>query len=433
LSKVIPRKGFKSLFLNKFSVVKANDYPQEWDLIELGNPKSGFFLNGINKDKEDYGEGCLFVNISDVFREFTINPKKLKRVRVSEKEIIQYGLEKGDLILDRSSNIFPTVGYPSNFNGADEPVVFSGFTFRFRPNPKIWNSKFLTLMLMSTPIRKLVISIATQSANSNVNQKSYKKILIPNPSISEQNKIFEIISSIDELIINTQKIIEQSEFFKKGMIHELFTKGINHTKFKKTNWYFGKQIDIPDTWIDFRIGDMIKFVGGSQPAKKNFLYKLTPGHIRLMQIRDFKSDKYKTYISINSTKKFFKKDDVMIGRYGPPNFQILRGLEGAYNVALIKAIPIKTGKDFLYYFLKQKKFFNIMDSLGKRTAGQDGVELDVLKKLPFPLPPKEEEEKISTILLDIDSKITSEEQYKENLLLLKKSLMQKLLTGEVRV
>jgi type I restriction enzyme S subunit len=43
----------------------------------------------------------------------------------------------------------------------------------------------------------------------------------------------------------------------------------------------------------------------------------------------------------------------MIGRYGPPVFQILKGIS-AYNVALIKATPAsQINKEYAYYFLKQ--------------------------------------------------------------------------------
>ena len=72
-----PKKGYKSLLLNRHSVIKADDYPVDWNFLELGDSNSGFFSIGINKNKEDYGHGCLFVNISDVFREFTVEPKKL--------------------------------------------------------------------------------------------------------------------------------------------------------------------------------------------------------------------------------------------------------------------------------------------------------------------------------------------------------------------
>jgi len=72
----------------------------------------------------------------------------------------------------------------------------------------------------------------------------------------------------------------------------------------------------------------------------------------------------------------------MIGRYGPPIFQILRGLEGAYNVALLKAEPSpKVTKDYLYYFLKQRTLFNFIERLSQRTAGQSGVDMDWSQKL----------------------------------------------------
>jgi len=174
---------------------------------------------------------------------------------------------------------------------------------------------------------------------------------------------------------------------------------------------------------------MIKFEGGSQPSKTNFVYSPKSGYVRIVQMRDFRTDNYKTYIPKKSTKKFFQKDDVMIGRYGPPNFQIFRGLEGAYNIALIKAIPKNNlEKDYLYYFLKQEKLFQIMDSMGDRTAGQDGVELVHLKKLPFHIPPIKERKKIVTILTNVDNTLEKTNQLIQKTELLKKGLMQKLFT-----
>ena len=92
-------------------------------------------------------------------------------------------------------------------------------------------------------------------------------------------------------------------------------------------------------WPVRMLGDVIEFVGGSQPPKDTFISEPREGYVRLVQIRDFKTDKYKTYIPTALAKRAFQKDDVMIARYGPPVFQILRGLEGSYNVALMKAAP----------------------------------------------------------------------------------------------
>lgn len=158
------------------------------------------------------------------------------------------------------------------------------------------------------------------------------------------------------------------------------------------------------SWPVVELGSVVSFVGGSQPPKSAFKYELEDGYVRLLQIRDYKSDRNLTYVPIDSTKKFCSKDDVMIGRYGPPVFQILRGLEGAYNVALMKAQPNeKVDRNYLFYFLKQEKLFRFIDGLSQRTAGQSGVDMEALKAYPLLLPPLDEQKRIAAILDKADA------------------------------
>ena len=117
-----------------------------------------------------------------------------------------------------------------------------------------------------------------------------------------------------------------------------------------------------------------------------------PGGI---QIRDYKTDKFVTYIPKNMVKRYCYADDIMIGRYGPPIFQILQGIEGSYNVALMKAIPKKGNKEFIRQFLKQDCLLHYLEGLSKRTAGQDGIQMDKLKQYPFPYPPIELQEQFA--------------------------------------
>ena len=99
--------------------------------------------------------------------------------------------------------------------------------------------------------------------------------------------------------------------------------------------------NLPVGWKKTEVGENIKFSGGAQPPRSVFSFEPQEGYIRLIQIRDYKTDKFATYIPKGLAKKLCDEDDIMIGRYGPPIFQILRGINGAYNVALIKAIPQK--------------------------------------------------------------------------------------------
>ncbi len=166
---------------------------------------------------------------------------------------------------------------------------------------------------------------------------------------------------------------------------------------------------IPTDWNDFIIGDLIFFQGGSQPDKNTFISSEKPGYIRLIQIRDYKTDKYKTYIPFGLARRFCEIDDIMIGRYGPPIFQILKGIKGAYNVALIKAIPqYPLDKIYAYYFLKQEKLFSFVEKLSQRSSGQTGVDLKELKNYPLPLPPTTTEQTaIANALSDTDALIQS--------------------------
>src|SRR5688572_8969805 len=107
-------------------------------------------------------------------------------------------------------------------------------------------------------------------------------------------------------------------------------------------------------WELRTLGEICQFEGGSQPPKSEFINEPKTGYIRLLQIRDYKSDDHMVFIPKAKAKRFCNENDIMIGRYGPPLFQILKGLKGAYNVALMKAIPNESivSKDYMFLFLK---------------------------------------------------------------------------------
>jgi type I restriction enzyme S subunit len=153
---------------------------------------------------------------------------------------------------------------------------------------------------------------------------------------------------------------------------------------------FGDPVTNPKGFPARTLGEIIKFEGGSQPPASTFSSEDAPDRIRLVQIRDFKSDRFKTYIPRKLCKRFLEEDDVMIGRYGPPVFQILRGLSGSYNVALMKAVP-RDGvtKDFVFHLLKEEQLHNYVVGNSERTAGQSGVNLELLENYQAYLPPEE--------------------------------------------
>ena len=187
-------------------------------------------------------------------------------------------------------------------------------------------------------------------------------------------------------------------------------------------------------WKQVTLGDIALFQGGSQPPLSVFSSQKKAGYIRLVQIRDYKTDKYATYIPEKLAKRFCKQDDIMIGRYGPPIFQILRGIEGAYNVALIKALPQGVDKEFLYHTLKREDLFEYIALLSRRTSGQTGVDLTNLKAFELSIPVlTDEQATIAKALSDVDSLISSLQKLIEKKKAIKQGAMQELLTGKKRL
>lgn len=172
---------------------------------------------------------------------------------------------------------------------------------------------------------------------------------------------------------------------------------------------YSHTLNIPDEWEFSKLKNVINLIGGSQPPKSKFFYEEGENRIRLIQIRDYKSDQYKVFIDKADAKRFVDKTDVMIGRYGPPIFQILQGLEGAYNVALMKAEPIGNifNKAYLYYYLSNQDIYNYVESASDRTAGQSGVNKEHLEKYPVPVVPLAEQQviadKLDTLLAQVES------------------------------
>lgn len=185
------------------------------------------------------------------------------------------------------------------------------------------------------------------------------------------------------------------------------------------------------------LGSVCKFVGGSQPPKSQFIDEPREGYVRLIQIRDYKSDKKAVYIPKELARRFCVADDVMIGRYGPPLFQILRGLDGAYNVALMKAVPEETvlSKNYLFHFLRHRDILNYIIASSARAAGQIGLNKETIEPYPIYVPDLSVQAAIVNTIEQLESGTQNLVSVFEKKLAaldeLKKSLLQQAFTGQL--
>jgi type I restriction enzyme, S subunit len=88
--------------------------------------------------------------------------------------------------------------------------------------------------------------------------------------------------------------------------------------------------------------------------------------------------------------------------------------------------------EFFEYFSKSNLYFNYMQSICK-TLSLTSIDQDVISNIPVLLPPKKEQNEILNIISPCDIKIINLRKIALLLENLKKGLMQKLLTGKIRV
>lgn len=319
------------------------------------------------------------------------------------QELKRFTVKPGDIIVSCRGTIGETFIIPENAPlGIMHPSIM-----KIRLKPNVYNIEYFNLLLKSR------LEAHNKSANGSgvkmaISATELGKDLFPIPPMDEQQKISRIFFMVEHLmLLRKQQLAKMDELVKARFVE-----------------MFGDPIANPKQYKCYTVDDIIQFQGGSQPDKKFFEYEKTPDNIRLIQIRDYRTDKFATYIPTTMAKRFCTAEDIMIGRYGPPIFQILQGLEGSFNVALMKATPKRGNREFIRWFLKQDCLLHYLEGLSKRTAGQDGIQIDKLKAYPFPYPPDELQNEFATFVERVDQQKQTVQQSLEKLELMKKALMQ---------
>ncbi len=197
--------------------------PKEgWEVKKLGG--IGDFKNGINKSNEDFGIGFPFVNLLDVFGKTKISSNiHLGLVNANENERKNYDLKEGDVLFIRSSVKPEGVGLTVLIDKNLEETVFSGFIIRFRDKGFL-SKEFKEYCFLSEDFRKRLINKSSVSANTNISQDTLKNLDLSFPKKkSEQTRIAQILSDMDNEIQELEKQLEKYKMMKQGMMQSLLT------------------------------------------------------------------------------------------------------------------------------------------------------------------------------------------------------------------
>lgn len=290
------------------------------------------------------------------------------------------------------------------------------------------------VMNYSTP---RLLNLAGTTAVALINKSTFSEFEIALPPIQQQQRIAEILNTVDEKIeVIEQQIIETQEL-KKGLMQRLLTKGIGHTEFKDSPLGM-----IPKSWDVVKIEDIAEVKGGKRLPKGEALSEFKTAHpyIRV-------ADMYMGGVSLEKIlyvpenifpviKNYtISKDDLFISVAGTLGLvgQIPEELNGAnLTENADKLTNIKINKSFLLQVLLSPIIQNAVNKEQTNNA-QPKLALTRIKTFEITKPPAQEQQKIANILNSIDEKLEVLAEKKIHYKELKQGLMQQLLTGKIRV
>ena len=136
-------------------------------------------------------------------------------VDVTEKELSDFSVEKGDILFQRSSETLEDVGR-ANVYMDDNTAVFGGFVIRGKKKGE-YDPQYFNYLLRSPFARKRIIPMGAGAQHFNIGQEGLSKVKLHFANIEEQKKIGKMLSLLDERIATQNKIIDKLQSLIKGL------------------------------------------------------------------------------------------------------------------------------------------------------------------------------------------------------------------------
>lgn len=363
---------------------------------------------------------------------------KNKFIHHTEEMITELAVQKSSAKLVPENSVIvamygATVG---NLSINKIPLTTNQACCSILPKEEKLNEEFLYYYLLKD--KEKLIKMAAGGAQPNISQQLIKDYEILLPSLKEQQKIAEILSSVDAAIEKTEQVIAKTEEVKKGLMQQLLTKGIVHTEFKQTE--IG---EIPIEWGVKSLQQLSSFMSNGFVGVASPFYTEDCNGVNYLMSNNVRANKFDLTKLVKITLEFhqkqcktiLKKGDMLTVQSGHIGTSCIvnEDFDGANCHALIiTRFEESVNPTYVSYYLNSTIGYN---NLKKIFVGSTIKHINVkdFKGFRVPVPSFKEQTEIVSILKNIDEKISKEE---EELLLLheiKQGLMQQLLTGQVRV
>lgn len=279
---------------------------------------------------------------------------------------------------------------------------------------------FLNQYLLSSDGQKQIDSFQAGGNRQGLNFAQIRSFSFLLPSVKEQQKIADCLSSLDSVISLQMQKIDALQQYKKGLMQKLFPAEGETVPELRFSEFQNNAI-----WEEKNIGSMCRTFSGGTPLSKNKeYYGGDIPFIRSGEINEYKTDLYLTKSGLErSSAKLVEKGDVLIALYGANSGDVsLAKINGAINQAIL-CLKSTQSHEFIYHFLSHKKDYFVGLYL---QGGQGNLSGEIIKSIKLCFPAREEQQKIANCLSSLDERITAETQKLTTLKTHKTGLMQQL-------
>lgn len=393
--------------------------PKEWKIKTIDDVSLVFKGKGLSKDKLDplgknkcilYGQ--LFTTYNEVIKEIKSRTDFNEGVRSQNGDVLMPGstTTKAEDLAIASAVL-------------EDDILLGGDINILRKKEDLYDSIFLAYYLTHYK-KKEIGSFGQGTTIIHLYGRDIKKINLILPSLIEQKKIVEIISTIDEDIQKTDNVISQTEKLKDGFVQDMFVKGLRNKKIKIKE--ISEVTSSKRVMVSDYVAEGIPFYRSTEIIKKS-------KNIPVANTLYISIDKY------NYFKNRFgapKKGDVLITAVGTIGDVYMVQEETFYfkdgNSVWIRKIKDSILSEYLKMILASNFYREKLNNLAGGSS-QKALTIQKLENVEIPMTSILEQKNIVEFLSSIDKKIFINKQIKEKLIQLKKGLMVDLLSGKVLI
>lgn len=429
------REGYKN--------TEVGVIPEDWEVKSTGELFS--FSGGMSISRQQLCEdGVNYLHYGDIHKRkesiLDLDKDKEWMPKLNQEfDLIKddVKLNTGDVVFADASEDYEGIGKSIVVLNKNNDEVVSGLhTIVAKGSNEVLDTQYKRYCFSTENVRKQFRKLATGTSVYGISRENIKKIKILVPPLKEQEKIAEILSTVDSQIDDTENLIEKSKELKKGLMQKLLTKGIGHREFKKT--------EVGEIPIEWKVeNNFIKIFSGFGFKLKEYSKKGLP-LIRINNVTHGKIlDEEWVYVPNSYAEKYsefvVKKGDILLSLNRP----ITQGKLKICMVDMEQAMLYqRVGKlvmdneiyypKFYYYYMQSRIFMKKLEC-GLVGTDQPYIKNSEFKDIKFPVPSIEEQKSIVKIFTSLDDQICEYENEKQKLCEVKKALIQQLLMGKIRV